>query len=48
MGIRIGGLGLGRLMDIAALAELAATLTARPKLAELSAALATAGLTSDA
>ena len=33
LGIRIGGLGLGRLQDIAAPAELAAKLTARPKIA---------------
>ena len=36
MGARVGGLGLRCLKDLAPPAELAAKLTARPKIAELS------------
>ena len=46
MGVRIGGLGLRHLKDLALPAELAAKLTARPHIAELSAALTTARLAS--
>ena len=45
LGIHIGGLGLRRLHDIAVPAELAAKLTALPKVRELCNALSTAGLT---
>ena len=47
LGINVGGLGLRRLQDLATPAELAAELTARPKLAELSTALTIARLTTD-
>ena len=45
LGLHIGGLGLRHIKDIAAPAELAAKLTARPKVTEICTALSTAGLT---
>ena len=45
MGVRAVGVGLRSLKDLAVPAELAAKLTAQPKIAKLSAALTTAGLT---
>ena len=47
LGIRITGLGLRRLKDLATPAELAAKLPAHPKIAEMPAALTTVGLTPD-
>ena len=44
LGLHIGGLGLRHLKDISILAELAAKLTARPKVKEICTALSTAGL----
>ena len=45
LGLHIGGLGLRHIKDIAIPAELAAKLTALPKVHELCQALSTAGLT---
>ena len=47
LGIRAGGMGLRRLQHLAAPAELAAKITARPKVAELSQALTKVGLIDD-
>ena len=44
LGIRVGGMGLRQLQHLATPAELAAKITARPNIAELSQALTTAGL----
>ena len=43
LGLDIGGLGLRHLKDVAVPAELAAKLTARPKVKEICTALTTAG-----
>ena len=45
LGLHIGGLGLRHIKDIAIPAELAAKLTARPKVKEICTALSMAGLT---
>ncbi|MFM7989999.1 MAG: hypothetical protein ACKPKO_62860, partial [Candidatus Fonsibacter sp.] len=44
LGLNAGGLGLRRMNDIAVPAELAAKLTARPKIKEICQALTTAGI----
>ena len=45
LGLHIGGIGLRRFKDVAILAELAAKLTARPKVKEICTSLTMAGLT---